>query len=435
MSLKPARTRAIVLPVTFTLAALLSACGESEQPALETPAEVPGGALTLEDIFAEKAYEPEEPGAIKWLADGSGYTALETNAAFEDAEPEEDADGEEIKLPEDIVAYDPETLERSVLITMEQLTPADSERALVIDDYEWSDDRSKLLIYTNSKKVWREKSRGDYWLLNLDSNALFKLGGEDAMPSTLQFAKLSPDGGQVAYVREGNLYVQYLDDRSVRQLTFNASESIINGIMSWAYEEEFQIRDGFRWSPDGQRIAYWQFDTSGVRDFLLINNTDELYPTITRIPYPKVGETISAARIGVLTLRSGATRWIDLPGDPRQMYVPRMDWADNSSHLLIQQLNRKQDTNTVFSADVLSGELETVLVEEELHYIEDVVDVTWFEGEDAFMWLSERSGWRHIYRVSRDGGTVVDLTPGDFRRHCGQQGGCGNGFGLFHRLA
>lgn len=413
--IKHPRPRDFLFSCTCLL--LLAACGDPEvtvTDSAETAASPVEGGLTLEDIFAEKAYEPERPDAIKWLKDGSGYTVLETNADFEDAEPEQDEDGNDIKLPEDIVFYDPETMDRSVLISMQQLTPADADRALVVDDYAWSDDGSKLLIYTNSKQVWREKSRGDYWLLNLDDNSLFELGGDDAVPSTLQFAKISPDGSMVAFVREANLYVQYMDDRSIRQLTDDASDSIINGIMSWAYEEEFQIRDGFRWSPDSQRIAYWQFDTSGVRDFLLINNTDELYPTITRIPYPKVGETISAARIGVLSLRSGNTVWMPLPGDPRQMYVPRMDWANNSSQLLIQHLNRKQDTNTVYLANATTGERQTVLVEEELHYIEDVVDVTWFEDADDFMWLSERSGWRHIYRVSRDGQSVIDLTPGEF---------------------
>ena len=373
-----------------------------------------GNSLTLEDIFAEKAYEPEEPGAIKWLADGTGYTALETNPAYEDAEPEQDADGEDIKAPEDIVIYDPETLDSSVLISVEQLTPEGAERALVVDDYAWSDDRSRLLIYTNSKKVWRQKSRGDYWLLNLDDDALFQLGGDDAAPSTMQFAKLSSDGSRVAYSREGVVYVQSLVDRSIRQVSEDASENIINGIMSWAYEEEFQIRDGFRWSPDGRSIAYWQFDTSGVRDFLLINNTDELYPTTTRIPYPKVGETISAARVGVVSAEGGDTVWVQLPGNPRQMYVPRMDWANNSEQLLVQHLNRKQDTNTVYLASAESGAVTPVLVEEELHYIEDVVDVSWLEDADEFLWLSERSGWRHIFRVSRDGETVLDLTPGNF---------------------
>ncbi len=406
----PATRARIVLVVT---AAVSTACAkpvsESGRPSLSSDE-----SLTLAAIFEEKAYEPEEPGKIKWLSDGSGYTVLETNAAYEDAEPELDAEGEEIKPPEDIVFYDPATLGRTILISIEQLTPEGADRALAVDDYAWSEDRDRLLIYTNSKKVWREKSRGDYWILDVDSGELFQLGGDEAKPSSLKFAKLSGDGSRVAYVRENDLYVQYLDDRRIEPLTTDGSDTVLNGVMSWAYEEEFQIRDGFRFSPDGKRIAFWQFDTSGVPEFLLINNTDDLYPSLTRIPYPKVGETVSAARVGVLSLDSNEIVWARLPGEPRQMYVPRMDWANGSDQIIVQHLNRKQDTNAVYYADAATGELTNVFIERDLHYIDDVIDVTWLDEADDFLWISERSGWRHIYRVSRDGGAFVDLTPGEF---------------------
>ncbi len=401
--------------MALVLALGLAACGDASNtspPAV--PALSADESLTLEDVFTEGAYEPERPGTIKWLSDGSGYTALETNAAYEGTDPETDENGDELKLPEDIVFYEPSTLEPSILISAEQLTPEGAEKPLLVDDYFWTDDGTKLLIYTNSKKVWREKSRGDYWVLDLDTGALGQLGGEDAEPSTLMFAKFSADGETVAYVRDSNLFVEELGGGDIRQLTSRPSSDIINGVMSWAYEEEFQIRDGFRWSPDGRRLAYWQFDTSGVRDFALINNTDELYPSITYIPYPKVGETISAARIGVVNASGGDTVWVDLPGDPRQSYVPRMDWADGNEALFVQQLNRKQDTNTIYYADAKSGAASVGFVEQELHYIDDVFDVTWLEGENAHLWLSERSGWRHLYRVSRESGELVDLTPGDF---------------------
>lgn len=393
----------------------LGACGgNSEPPAPTAPTLAPDQTLTLEQIFDEQAYEPEEPGTIKWLSDRGGYTTLETNAAYEGTEPETDENGDELRLPEDIVFYEPSTLEPSILISVEQLTPAGAERPLIVDDYFWSDDGNKLLVYTNSKKVWREKSRGDYWVLDLESGGLTQLGGDDAEPSSLMFAKFSADGETVAYVRDSNLFIEDLGGGGIRQLTSRPTEDVINGVMSWAYEEEFQIRDGFRWSPDGRRLAYWQFDTSGVRDFALINNTDDLYPTITYIPYPKVGETISAARIGVVDAAGGETVWVDLPGDPRQTYVPRMDWADGSDELFVQQLNRKQDTNTIYYADAQSGSVRVGFVEQELHHIDDVFDVTWLDGEDAHLWLSEQSGWRHIYRVSRESGELLDLTPGEF---------------------
>ncbi|MDP5052624.1 MAG: S9 family peptidase, partial [Congregibacter sp.] len=282
-----------------------------------------------------------------------------------------------------------------------------------VDDYHWSDDHSRLLIYTNSKKVWRVKSRGDYWVLDLQNEALIQLGG-DAAPSTLQFAKFSPDASRVAYVREANIFVEDLATQKVTQITERENEDIINGIMSWAYEEEFSIRDGFRWSPDGTRIAYWQFDTSGVRNFTLINNTDALYPTVTEIPYPKVGETISAAKVGTVAATGGLTAWADLPGDPRQMYVPRMDWATTSDKIIVQHLNRRQDRNSVFYADARSGETSPVFVEQAPHYLFDVEDVHWLKQSGDFLWQSERDGWWHVYRATDDGRRFIDLTPGDF---------------------
>ncbi|WP_238549451.1 S9 family peptidase [Congregibacter litoralis] len=400
------------------------ACTNIDSPAQarESSPAAQESALTLEAIYKEDAYKSEAPGRLQWLSDKSGYTMLETPADSEQNDlmnGDKGTDGanaeggEEAPDAKEIVFYDPRSDERRVLVDVAMLTPDGAEAPLVIDDYHWSKDQSKLLVYTNSKKVWRVKSRGDYWVLDLESGELRQLGG-DAKASTLQFAKFSPDADKVAYVKEADVFVEDLASGAITQLSERAGNHIINGIMSWAYEEEFSIRDGFRWSPDGQRIAYWQFDTSGVRNFTLINNTDALYPEVVELPYPKVGETISAARVGTVDVSGGATVWADLPGDPRQMYVPRMDWAPSSDKIIVQHLNRRQDTNTVFYADAGSGEATEIFVEQAPKYLFDVEDVHWLEDSGDFLWLSERDGWWHIYRATADGKTFRDLTPGDF---------------------
>ena len=404
------------LPLSATMilpALVLLACDHA------TPEEaqlVPdhGATLTNEAIFADWEYHAKRPGAVRWVEEGAAYTALETAPGYEDMVLEKDDYGDDIKLYEEIVNYDPATLERTVLITLDQLKPKGSNKALVVDDYQWSDDKSKLLIYTNAEYVWREKSRGDYWVLEPDSGELWQLGGDKTALSRMMFGKFSPDGKHFAWVWEDNIFVQNLDSREVKALTRDASETVINGLFDWAYEEEFGILDGFKWSPDSQRIAYWQLDTRAARDFYLINNTDTLYPTITSIPYPKVGEENSAARIGIVPIDTAETVWITLPGVPKDMYVPRMDWADNSEEVLIQQLNRKQDTNRFFYAHARSGEITNFMTEREETYIEDLIDPDWLESSEEFIWQSERSGWRHIYKVSRGGQTFTDLTPGEF---------------------
>ncbi|MEO0423571.1 MAG: DPP IV N-terminal domain-containing protein, partial [Pseudomonadota bacterium] len=364
------------------------------------------GRLTNEAIFEVKRYEPAKPEALQWLPDG-GYAMLE---AVEDQDEQDDDEDP----PKEIVRYDAKTGERTVLVNLAQLTPPGTDTPLVVDDYHWSEDRTQLLIYTNSQKVWRQKTRGDYWVLSFESGKLRQLGGI-AEPASLQFAKFSPDGRQVAYARDADVYVEDIASGDITRLTTRESDAQLNGITSWAYEEEFGIRDGFRWSPDGSHIAFWQFDTSGVRDFVLINNTDELYPKLTHIPYPKVGETVSAARIGVVTVDGGSTVWMELPGDPRQMYIPRMDFAgERSDAVLIHHVNRKQDTNTLYYGDAASGKTKPVFVERENEHLDDFADVTWLDGGRAFTWMSERSGWRHVLRVSSDGGRIQDLTPGQF---------------------
>ncbi|MEE4278734.1 MAG: DPP IV N-terminal domain-containing protein [Halieaceae bacterium] len=385
------------------------------------------GQLSNEAIFRDDLFEADKPGATQWLSEENAYTVLEPAASAQGSDAAEAEDGEDEESGEkgaegeggeeaeaqDIVAYDLDTLERRVLVTAAQLTPEGADAPLSVDDYRWSEDRKRLLIYTNSEQVWRVKSRGDYWVLDLPSGALRQLGGPDAQPSSLQFAKFSPDGVSVAYVRDADLYVESFDGEITR-LTQRDGEHVINGIMSWAYEEEFGIRDGFRWSPDGQRIAYWQFDTSGVRDFLLIDNTSELYPTITRIPYPKVGETISAARIGIVAKDGGDTVWAQTPGDPRQNYLPRMQWVPDSGRVLLQHVNRRQNRNQLYYADAASGALTPLLLDEEETHLDDFHDVEWLEDGAAFTFISERGGWRHVYRVSSDGRELIDLTPGAY---------------------
>ena len=370
--------------------------------------------LTNEAIFEDFDYNAKRPGPVRWLDEGAAFTALETAAGYEGAGLAKDQNGDDIRIYEEIVQYDPATLQRTILASLAQLTPTVASAALVVDDYKWSKDKSKLLIYTRAEYVWREKSRGDYWLLNLADGELWQLGGDHAAPSEMMYGAFSPDGQKFAYVWQNNLYVQDLRTRDTRALTSDASDTLINGLFDWAYEEEFSLQDGYRWSPDSQRIAYWQLDTRAAKDFFIINNTDTLYPTINPIPYPKVGEENAAARIGIVSLATAATTWVKLPGEPAQMYVPRMNWADNSAQLLIQHLNRKQDTNTVFYADADSGEIAQAFVEREDTFIELLEEPKWLKNSEEFLWQSERDGWQHIYRVSRDGKTFIDLTPGAF---------------------
>ena len=360
-----------------------------------------GAALRaqIDRIFRDRAYDAPRFGPARWLPDGTAYAIVER--------PQGDAAGSEI------VRYAAASGERTVLVPAARLTPPGAKGALDVDDYAWSADGSRLLIFTNTRKVWRDNTRGDYWVLDVARGTLRKIGG-GAPEAALMFAKFSPDATRVAYVRASNVYVESLETGTIVQLTKDGSETTINGTSDWVYEEELAVRDGFRWSPDGRRIAYWQFDSTGVGIFTLIDDTSALYPRLTRIPYPKVGTTNSAVRIGVVDASGGSTTWMKVPGDPREHYLARMDWIDRDT-LAIQQLNRLQNQNDLYLADARKGDVRRVFRDQAKTWVEVVDDLTWIDGGKAFLWISERDGWQHVYRVPRDGGreTLVTRLDGD----------------------
>ena len=358
--------------------------------------------LTLERIFEEEEFEVETFGPARWLEDGSGYTTLEAS--------------EEVEEAKEIVRYDPATGKRSVLVPATSLVPTEGEKPLEIDDYLWSEDGRRLLIFTNTEKVWRRNTRGDYWLLDIGTGKLQQLGGE-AGESSMMFAKLSPDGTKVAWVdfSEKDLYVQDLGSLEVKQLTNDAGAHIINGTSDWVYEEEFGLRDGFRWSPDSRLIAYWQFDSEGVGTFNLINNTDTLYPELTPMAYPKVGTTNSACRVGVIPADGGDTIWFEPDGDPRNHYIPKMGWAEGSEEIWLIQLNRLQNTAQMMLGNTDTGALRTVFTDSDEAWVDmRNDDPQWLEDGRWFTWLSERDGWRHLYLVSRSGEVERLVTVGDY---------------------
>ena len=393
MTRRARKTLLIAKPITTVLALVLfSAVAAAEQV---------DRARALDEqigrIFASSTYQVPRFGPARWLADGRAYTTVEQSAERKDAW--------------DIVRYDAATGTRSVVIPGTKLIPAGSRTPLDIDDYAWSTDAERLLLFTNTKKVWRDNTRGDYWVLDVKAGTLKKLGG-DAAESSLMFAKFSPDGMWVAYVRSNDIYVERLDTGAITRLTTDGSETTINGTSDWVYEEELGVRDCFRWSPDGTRIAYWQFDSTGVGVFSLINNTDSLYPVITRIPYPKVGTTNSAVRVGVVDVSSRTTQWMKTPGDPRDTYLARMEWRDAGT-LAIQQLNRLQNQNDFLVADAGSGEVRRVFRDSDKAWVDLMDQVIWIERGRSFLWVSERDGWRHVYRVPREGGEPLLITRFD----------------------
>jgi dipeptidyl-peptidase 4 len=376
-------------------------------------AQSPAVVDLLHREFIARDFAVQSFGPVRWLDGGKSYATLEPSAKAEGAR--------------DLVRYDTATAQREVLISASQLMPPGSDKPLAIEDYSWSADMNRVLIFTNSRRIWRENTRGDYWVLDRKLGALRKLG-DGGPPSSLMFAKFSPDGSKVAYVRLNNIYVEDIETGVATQLTTAGSEKIINGTSDWVYEEEFSVRDGFRWSPDGKRIAYWQFDTSNVKTFALVYDTGApyrvltgipypesgVYPTVRQIPYPQPGSPNSSVRVGVVPAIGGETRWMQVPGYPNDNYIARMEWAGDSDTLVLQHLNRLQNTNDVLLADARTGVVRSVHQDQDAAWVDVVDDLQWVHGGKDFLWISEHDGWRHVYLVSRDGKQARLLTPGAF---------------------
>jgi dipeptidyl-peptidase-4 len=380
----------------FALALVLLA-----SPALARQGQT-GTPLTrqIDRIMSSQTYAVPRFGPARWVPGRAAYTTVEPAGAP--------------GTGMDIVRYDAATGARDVLVPARILTPAGATTGLAIDDYSWSPDGRRLLIFTNTRKVWRDNTRGDYWVVDLetavaqagsasaDAARLRKLGG-DAPEASLLFAKFSPDSTRVAYVRANDIYVERVGDARITRLTTDGSETTINGTSDWVYEEELGVRDAFRWSPDSRAVAYWQFDSTGVESFTLINTTDTLYPTLTRIPYPKAGTRNSAVRVGVVSADGGGTTWMQVPGDPREHYIARLSWIDKDA-VAIQRLNRLQNRHDLLRGDVRTGATQLLFRDESTTWVDANQDVRWIDANRAFLWVSERDGWRHVFRVSREGG-------------------------------
>lgn len=333
---------------------------------------------------------------LRWTKDGNGFFTTEGG---------------------EIVKNELPAFSKKVVVPKDLLIPKGMTMPLEIRNFSFSADDQKLLIYTNSKRVWRQDSRGDYWVLDLNTKRLQQVG-KSKPASSLMFAKFSPNGKKVAYVSEYNIYVEELSTGRVMPMTTGGTRKIINGTFDWAYEEEFGCLDGFRWSPDSKKIAYWQINASQVKTYLMLNTTDSIYPFNVPLEYPIAGEAPSPYKIGVVDVTTAKTNWMTIPTDPvLQSYVPRMEWAGNSSQLIMQHLNRKQNDCHILLADVQTGKSVSIYHETDPAWIdaaESLSDKFWLNNGQEFLWETEKDGWHHLYRISRDGKSETLVTVGKY---------------------
>lgn len=350
------------------------------------------GLLSVNTMLAQSG--------LQWAKDGNSYYQLDEKQGIMQIVP---------KSPSVVV------------MSKAQLTPSSKKEALDPASFSFSEDDQKILLFTDTRKVWRLNTKGNYWVFDKKEGSLKQLG-KTLPASSLMFAKFSPDGKKVAYVSEYNLYVEDLASGAIKKLTADGNRKLINGTFDWVYEEEFFCRDGFRWSPDSRQLAYWQIDAKNTKDYLMINNTDSIYPVAVPVEYPIAGDAPSPFRIGVVDIATAKTNWMKVPTDKvLQSYVTRMEWAGNNE-LIMQHMNRRQNESNILLCDVKTGSSRSIYNEKDPAWI-DVVQLwdedyiwggwDWINDKKEFIWASEKDGWRHLYRISRDGKETL-ITVGNY---------------------
>lgn len=348
--------------------------------------------LTLERIFDSDEFEARTPDTGDWLPDGVGYMVVEDEGTG-------------------IVIRDAPTGEvREVLASPAALTPVGADEPLRVAEVQRSAVRPVLLLRVRS---------GAWWLLEEGEGGLRPIGEPDG--TRIQLASLSPAGDRVAYVRDRDLYVEEVASAHVTRLTWDGSDTVVNAVGD-IYSG--MSRRGFEWSPDGTRIAFSQFLTDSVPQYHLVNYTDSLYPSISNFSYVKPGGTLPAARLGIIDLEGGDMEWVGLPGDPRNHYVQGYSWIPGSGDLLVSQLARPPRELRLFRVDGSNGSLHELVSERDdtwldprpVHWLRpgEMEDVTASGPSSEFLWLSERNGWRQLFRVDAEDGDTALLTPGEF---------------------
>jgi len=289
--------------------------------------------LTLEDIFSSDTYVAEKIENLRWLPDGSAFTFTENNKAS--------------KLL-DIYKYEVET--GNTILLLSGIDLKYNNKPIKMSNYSWTNDGKYLMIEGPEKEIWRHSRQAPFYLYEVETEKINALGSNDP---NLRNVKLSPDGKSVGFVREHNIYIANVKTSEEKQLTFDGSGNILNGEFDWVYEEEFSIADGWCWSPDGKKIAFWRFDQTRVKEFYMIDEM-HAYNKITPLKYPKTGEENSIVKIGVIDLENEKVNWMDT-GDNDEIYIPRIYWTNSPDQLAILRLNRLQNYLELLMTDSNTG--------------------------------------------------------------------------------
>lgn len=277
-----------------------------------------------------------------------------------------------------------------------------------IDSYTFSADEKSILIATNSDQIFRHSFIANYFIYEIASKKVTPL-----FDYKIQEPTFSPDGTQIAYAKDNNLFIYNITSKTTQQITSDGEKNaIINGITDWVYEEEFAFVRAFDWSSDSKKLAYIRFDESQVPEFSMSMFRKDLYPTIETFKYPKAGEKNSEVSLHIYDVIGTSTKEINLK-NYADFYIARIKWTNDANILSAQVLNRHQDNLDLLFIDGNSGTPKVVLNEKDKAYI-DVTDNLTFLKDNSFIWTSEKDGFNHIYDYDKTGKLKNQVTNGNW---------------------
>ncbi len=313
----------------------------------------------------------------------------------------------------DILVHDPATDEHELIFRTSDHTFPDSDELFEFRSFQWSDDFRHLVFQSNFSPIYRYSGTADYYYYSLENESL-KLIAEEAFT-----AELSPNGQKVAYHRNGEMYVFDLETEQETQLTNNSDDYFYNGRFGWVYEEEFGQVQAWKWSHDSRYIAYWQSDEQHIQHFISTDYEGN-YPEYTDIPYPKVGEKNPTVKIGVIDTETGENRWLDI--DIGEGLIPRIYWTSNPEKLAVVWMNRQQSHLKLKLHNIYNGSGNTIMEEQSddgwidvFDFFAGIDDYFFFpQDREEFLWVSDRDGFKHLYRYNYDGELLNQVTEGSW---------------------
>src|ERR1017187_4946857 len=329
--------------------------------------------ITLDDIWKNNVFKAETVSGIVSMKDGLHYTTYKDGA---------------------ILRYEYKT--GKVVDTI--LAERSMKDSLNFGDYQFNADETKIIIKTKVVPIYRRSYTANYFIYDRASKVVTPVSDKGKQ----QYASLSPNGNKVDFARDNNLFIKDLNNGNEKQITLDGKlNEIINGSCDWVYEEEFEFAPAFFWNKDGSCLAYYRFDESKVRQYQ-IAKYDSLYPQEYVYKYPKAGEANSKIAIMVYNMNTTMTSRFNI-GNDTDIYIPRIKWTQDPNLLCIYKMNRHQNKLDLLLGDAITGDMKTLMTEENKTYIEITDNMVFLKDKKHFIWSSEKEGFHQLYLYKMNG--------------------------------